>query len=373
MNELKILHTSDWHLGITSWVGSRSVDRTTEILQALDEIYSKTLEFQPDVVFITGDVLHIRSNPSVESVESIVKYLKIFSDIAPVVMIFGNHDWKGLRSLKELRLENLKIVDKPEIFEITGKRGQKIKVFPIPYVEISSLISRIDNKDERIEKLHFEIEKLIRYYEKEATSDWNIMAVHGLIDGLKISGIERRTELIIKRQLFPTAMDYIALGHFHGMLKILDMPPAWYSGSPIYFDFGERNEEKGALLIKLIKGESPKVDKIKVKVKKLKVINLEGKGLKALEQLEKKIKDFDGYVKVVLDDRDLIGEIFGRFENVVKVDYIKEESEISYQEDPGTRGIDFLEMYKEYVKVKYPEISDEMVKEMKEFLEEVEE
>jgi len=60
MNELKILHTSDWHLGVTSWTGSKPVDRTSEILKALDEIYSKTLEFQPDVVLITGDILHVR-------------------------------------------------------------------------------------------------------------------------------------------------------------------------------------------------------------------------------------------------------------------------------------------------------------------------
>jgi len=372
MNELKILHTSDWHLGVTSWTGSKPVDRTSEILKALDEIYSKTLEFQPDIVLITGDILHVRNNPSVESVESIIKYLKNFSDVAPVVVVLGNHDWKGLRSLKELKLENLRIVDKPEVFELTGKKGQRIKVFPLPYVETSSLISRIDNRDERIEKLHFEIEKLMKRYEKEATADWNIMVAHVLVDGLKISGIEKKTELVMKRQMFPGAMDYIALGHFHGVLKILETPPTWYCGSPIYFDFGELKERKGALMVKLIKGEEPQVDKIETSVKKLKIVRLKSKGLKALEELEEEIRGFDGYVKVVLDDRDLIGEIFGRFENVVKIDWEREESEIPHQ-DMETKGIDFFDMYEEFVKTRYPEISDEMLKEMKKILEEVEE
>jgi len=297
------------------------VDRTSEILEALNEIYSKTLEFQPDIVLITGDVLHVRSNPSAESVESIIKYLKNFSDVAPVVMVLGNHDWKGLRSLKELKLENLRIVDKPEVLELTGKRGQRIKVFPLPYVETSSLISRIDNRDERIGKLHFEIEKLMKYYEREA---------------------------------------------------ILETPPTCYCGSPIYFDFGELKERKGALMIKLIKGEEPQIDKIETNVKKLKVVRLRSKGLKALEELEEEIRGFDGYVKVILDDRDLIGEIFGRFENVVKIDWKREETEIPHQ-DMEAKGIDFFGMYEEFVKTRYPEISDEMLKEMKKILEEVEE
>ncbi len=372
MNDLRILHTSDWHLGVTSWAGSRPVDRSSEVLKALDEIYTKALEFQPDIVIIAGDILHIRNNPSVESVESIIKYLKSFSDIAPVVMVLGNHDWKGLRSLKELELERIKIVDKPEALELEGRRKQRIRIFPLPYVEVSSLISKIEDKDKRMERLYFELEKLMKTYEKEATADWNIMVAHVLVEGLKISGIERKTELVMKRQMFPNAMDYIALGHFHGILEILEMPPTWYCGSPIYFDFGELKEEKGALLVRLIKGEKPQIEKIITSAKKLKTIKLKSGGLKALEEIEKEIKDFDGYVKVILSDRDLIGEIFGRFGNVVKIDWEKEEKEESYQEMEA-KGVNFLDMYEEFVRIRYPDISDGMVKEMRKILEEVEE
>ena len=86
---MKILHTSDWHLG-------KKLDkfsRHQEQINVLNEIVEHANNQQVDLVLIAGDVFDA-FNPPVESVELFYKTVKRLSNFGkrPVIVIAGNHD-----------------------------------------------------------------------------------------------------------------------------------------------------------------------------------------------------------------------------------------------------------------------------------------
>ncbi|WP_231556008.1 metallophosphoesterase [Thermotoga neapolitana] len=95
MEELKILHTADWHFGLTSWSSSKPRDRRAEINEALDRVIEEARKEGVDLFLVAGDLLHNRSNPGVTAMKDVMEYLKKMLQIAPVVVLLGNHDWRA--------------------------------------------------------------------------------------------------------------------------------------------------------------------------------------------------------------------------------------------------------------------------------------
>ena len=87
---MKILHTSDWHLGHTLY----NFDRTEEQTSMLEQIIDIVSEHKPDVFLLCGDVYHT-SQPSaaVQTMlsDTLVKIHKAYPEMI-IVMTAGNHD-----------------------------------------------------------------------------------------------------------------------------------------------------------------------------------------------------------------------------------------------------------------------------------------
>ena len=87
---MKILHTSDWHLGHILY----NYDRTEEQLSMLDQMVSIVEEQKPDVFLLCGDVYHT-SQPSAAIQTMLSEALVRIHDANPgmtIVMTAGNHD-----------------------------------------------------------------------------------------------------------------------------------------------------------------------------------------------------------------------------------------------------------------------------------------
>ena len=81
---LKLAHISDIHI--------RTFKRHKEYRIHFENLYESLRQKQPDVIILTGDLTHQKSNISPEWVEVCVDFLKNLSEIAPIHMIPGNHD-----------------------------------------------------------------------------------------------------------------------------------------------------------------------------------------------------------------------------------------------------------------------------------------
>jgi exonuclease SbcD len=112
---MKILHTSDWHLGHSL----KGFDRHFEHQCFLDWLLGKIREQDIDVLLITGDIFD-SANPSAASKKQLYRFLQAAREAAPhlrVVLIAGNHESPG-------RLEaSLPLLD---LFETTvvGQTGR---------------------------------------------------------------------------------------------------------------------------------------------------------------------------------------------------------------------------------------------------------
>ncbi|WP_230396398.1 metallophosphoesterase family protein [Streptomyces blattellae] len=83
----RVFHTSDWHLG--RQIGRYR--RDTEVDAVLDEIIDIAADFAPDLIVHSGDLFD-SSRPSLDDLRRAAQALRRLGEIAPVVVVAGNHD-----------------------------------------------------------------------------------------------------------------------------------------------------------------------------------------------------------------------------------------------------------------------------------------
>ena len=97
---MRLLHTSDWHVGKTI----RGVSRLEEHAAVLGEIGEVARREEVDLVLVAGD-LYETASPSAEAERVVIDALLDLRTVAPVVAIAGNHDnparFEALRPLAE--------------------------------------------------------------------------------------------------------------------------------------------------------------------------------------------------------------------------------------------------------------------------------
>src|SRR3954471_6688122 len=108
---MKLLHTSDWHLGRATYQESRAPDHDAVIAEIIDI----ARERRPDVILHTGDLFD-QYLPGYVEIERAAVALQQLAEIAPTVVVRGNHDSAALfRIFNRLLGGNgrLRFVDKP--------------------------------------------------------------------------------------------------------------------------------------------------------------------------------------------------------------------------------------------------------------------
>jgi len=271
---LRIIHTSDWHLGQRLLGESREVEHR-EFLKWLLELLE---EKKPDVLIVAGDIFDSATPPSYARKlynDFLAEFAK--SSCPNLIIIGGNHDSASVlneekRLLKELNIfvvggfeESIKDI----VIPIDGQNGKLVgAVGAVAYLRESNL--RDSSKSTSLEDRAKELEKEISSYYakvfdecKEIAKNLPIVAT-GHLSTLKFES-EAVREIyigsleIFNKELFPP-FDYIALGHFH---KFTKMKNICYCGSPIALSFDEIKDEKVILEVEVTK-ESLKIDKIRV-------------------------------------------------------------------------------------------------------------
>ncbi|WP_394216462.1 exonuclease SbcCD subunit D [Brachybacterium vulturis] len=258
---MKILHTSDWHLGRTL----HKVDLHAHQAVFLDWLVDLVRAEQVDVVVIPGDV-YDRAVPAVSSVTLLDSALARLADTgATVVLTSGNHDSPERlgfgRSLMRSGIHLL--TDVPGIehpVSVADEHGE-VLFFGLPYLEPDRARTELVGEGEApLARSHEAVTRaaLDRVHARAAAHPGarTVVLAHTFVTGgdasdserdLSVGGVDSVPAGVLG------GLDYLALGHLHGCQDLTRLvgAPAWYSGSPLAFSFSERTHRKSVLLVEL--------------------------------------------------------------------------------------------------------------------------
>ncbi len=266
---MKILHTSDWHLGRTFLSENMHVHQETFI----DWLIAFVVEQQVELVVIAGDV-YDRAVPPAESVRLFDRALVGLSPLCPVFITPGNHDsavrlgfGSGLMSANGVHIRS-EISDIGVPLEVVGRDGVQLSVYGIPYLQPEVVFTQLESERTHAGVLTSAMSRIkADLVNRDATR--SLVVSHAFVTGGSASESERSLEIggigDAPSSIF-SGIDYIAMGHLHGA-QVISTPQdpqtiVKYSGSPLPYSFSEEKHNKSVTLIYMPKSGAPAFENI---------------------------------------------------------------------------------------------------------------
>lgn len=302
---MKILHTSDWHLGHTLY----NYDRTEEQMAMLQQMVEIVKEQRPDVFLICGDVYHT-PQPTAAVQTMFANALVEIHDANPgmtIIVIAGNHDSSTKHEIFRTPWKALKVfmvgsvdADKKEdmIIEVPGKGY----VIAVPYVSGRNMPKGLFQ------------ELLDSVGEKNTDHLPVVMSAHTTVRGCDFSGHDNASEYSVggidscDLDEMGTGYDYLALGHIHHAQFVHSgKRNVRYCGTPIPVSFDENYNHSVTIVEIAGQGEKPSFQKIGIEpLRPLVTLPAEGVATweAARELLENYPDDIEAYIRlnVQVDD-----------------------------------------------------------------------
>lgn len=289
---MRILHTSDWHLG-RSLEGRDRIDEQEEFILEICDVAEKE---KVDLVLIAGDVFDT-SNPPAKAEQLFYQGLYDLSagGRRGVIAIAGNHDNPERLKASDPLAEQLGITllglpkDQALVSKVSDKRVQRLSAGPgwlevaIPGCDHQAVIIALPYPSEQrlkeilIEKLGEEemqksyserVGRIFASLSGNFRSDTvNLCMSHLFVRGGKESESERPIQLggspTVDVEMLPwEKAQYLALGHLHRPQKVGGKDYARYSGSPLSYSFSEAGQAKGVYLVDCFPGQIAQVREI---------------------------------------------------------------------------------------------------------------
>ncbi|MEG0855859.1 MAG: exonuclease SbcCD subunit D [Terrisporobacter sp.] len=329
---MKIIHTSDWHIGKIVNDFSMLEDQKYMLEQLINFIEKE----KPEVLIIAGD-MYDRSIPPVDAVELLNNTLKkiIIDNGVKVIAISGNHD-SGERvsfGAELLEKQGLFIAGRDsELFKkvtIDGEDG-KVNFYLIPYKDPA--VVRKLTEDKEIKNHNDSMEAVVNIIKKDMNYDErNVVVAHGYVTmyrdeaknreedkyeaaHLEVSESERPLSIggteLIDCNIF-NDFDYVALGHLHGRQKV-GRDEVRYSGSLLKYSFSEVNQKKGITVLNIDKNKETSIELKEFKpLRDLRIIKGDINDL--VENGRTIVEGREDYIQAVLTDE---GEILNPIEKL---------------------------------------------------------
>jgi exonuclease SbcD len=260
---MKILHTSDWHVGKVL----KGRDRHDEHVAVLGSIVATAREEDVDLVLVAGDLFET-SAPTAKSQGLVMRTLLALAENGrPVVVIAGNHDNQSLLdavyrpALGQLGLHVLGLPKRPEsggVITLPTQKREMVRVAALPFLSHRFAVraAEIVMHEFAEHSLDYarQVAAMVRLLTSEFTDDAvNVVMAHATLLGGRRGGGEREVQTSLDYELsasvFPSSAHYVALGHLHRQQEIPGPCPVFYSGSPLPIDFGEEANEPVVLVV----------------------------------------------------------------------------------------------------------------------------
>ncbi|MGO2140521.1 MAG: exonuclease SbcCD subunit D [Leucobacter sp.] len=263
---MRLLHTSDWHLG-RSFHGNSTLPQLREVLGAIPAIVR---DAGIDVVLVAGDVFD-HAAPAAELYGVLSDAIRGIRDAgAQIVITSGNHDNAARLGFQSewAALGGVHVVTSGDAFRrpivLTDSYGS-VDLYAIPYLEPMlhtalypgeklrthrELLARVTDEirelsGERGNRSVVMSHSFVAGGLGDATADGTEVAAasEGLVWDLTAGGVD-----VVPTSAF-AGFDYVALGHIHGRAELA--PSIRYSGAPVHFSFTEAGKPRGGWVVDL--------------------------------------------------------------------------------------------------------------------------
>lgn len=249
---MRVLHTSDWHLGRQFYNQSLLEDQQL----ILDQLCLKIEELNVDVVIVAGDI-YDRSVPPAAAVELLDRTVTeiCHRQQVPLILISGNHDSPERISFaaRQLAAGGLHVVGslwrEPVEIVLQDSDGTEVAFYPIPYADPVSVrhLHDVDvaTQDQAMRTLVGKIDAIKR---KDIPT---VAIAHCFLAGGEGSESERPLAIggaeAVAAEIFAD-FSYTALGHLHGQ-QFRHKEHIRYSGTPLKYSFSEERHNKSFTLV----------------------------------------------------------------------------------------------------------------------------
>lgn len=256
VESVKILHTSDWHIGRTFHQHS-TADALASVLDALVDLVR---DHEVDVVVVAGDVFD-SSTPSAAAVEELDRVLlALRATGATVIVTSGNHDSPARLGAKAAfaRESGVHIITRPEDHAtpvtLHDAHGP-VHFYGIAYLEPALIRHRWPEQQltSQATAVGFALDN-IRADLAGRDGDRSVVLAHTFVSGAEGESCESERGITVggvDRVPVPAfdGITYAALGHIHGRNTLA--PHVRYSGAPLHLSFSEQDKPRGAWLVDL--------------------------------------------------------------------------------------------------------------------------
>ncbi|WP_433287480.1 exonuclease SbcCD subunit D [Pseudonocardia sp. CA-142604] len=274
---MRLLHTSDWHVGKTL----KGHSRLDEQEQVLREIVGIAREHEVDAVLVAGD-LYDTAAPSAQAQQLVIRTLMGLARNAEVIAIAGNHDhaptidaYRPLAGVAGITLVgSVRTAERGGVVEFTARStGERATVAVLPFlsqryaVRAAELVTNTpaENTGAYDQQLRDILASLTAGFRDDAV---NLVMAHLTILNATFGGGERAAQSIfeyaVPATIFPVEAHYVALGHLHRRQRVDAPCPVHYCGAPLAIDFGEQDNTPVVCLVEAAPGTPAKVTDIPI-------------------------------------------------------------------------------------------------------------
>lgn len=279
---MRIIHTSDWHLGQNFYGKSRAAEHRAFFTWLIEQVKA----YDVDAVIIAGDVFDTGAPPSYARELYNDVLLSLRDAGCQTVVLAGNHDSVAvLNESRDLlkRLDTQVITTASEQAEhqvLTVKNGAgepALVICGIPFIRPRDVLQSEagqsgDDKQQALQQAiagHYQSVFALAKADAERHQRPLPILATGHLTTVGASTSDSVRDIYIgtleafPAQAFPNA-DYIALGHIHRAQKVGGDEHIRYSGSPIHLSFDELPQQKSINLVSFTDGKLDKVEPLNV-------------------------------------------------------------------------------------------------------------
>ena len=275
---MRVLHTSDWHLGSKLF----NHDRQPDIRERLREIAAHLKEQQVDVMVVAGDLFHKKHHRTEELQQAVNDLRESFKPFllqgGTIVAISGNHDNEALLDLLHMAQDLAAPVDtrasgprpsgrlylgtRPGVLRLVGRDGQPVQFVLLPYPTPERYLRGEETAYESREAKNASLQRgLIRHLEalrqQADPSLPSVLVAHAHVRGSQLHNlyeIELKDDVVFDPGHLPGNYAYTAYGHIHKAQEIAGSERIRYSGSIERMNKDEREDQKSVVLLDVSAG-----------------------------------------------------------------------------------------------------------------------
>jgi exonuclease SbcD len=273
MEELRIIHTADVHLGAPFvFLGAKGADERQALREALERVVAAAREERCGAAIIAGDLFDSAYDVLESELSFAIRALGCAGSGCTVVILPGSHDFYAPGSVYERERARFEAAGNVKI--LTPRRS---------VVEIPELSLAIHGKALTSSA---GVEGPLSSLAPVESCRWNVAVAHGSVEGF--GGVPESSDLPLGLDALSPGFSYVALGHWHSYRVVREsLPTVIYSGSP---ELVARDQKGAGTAVLLALGaDGARTSLVRTGKRRLAHVSVDCTGLEATEELVRKV------------------------------------------------------------------------------------